>query len=43
MSFARCLLAAIVYGRALPSVMVERKRERSVWSHQRERENGKKN
>ena len=44
LSFARCLLAAAVYGGALPSGMAERKRERSVWSHhQRERENGEKN
>jgi hypothetical protein len=43
MSFARYLLAAAVYGGALPSVMAERKRERSVWSHrQRERKWGEK-
>ena len=43
MSFARCLLAAAVYGGALPSGMAERKRERGVWSHrQRERKQGEK-
>jgi hypothetical protein len=35
MSFARCLLVAAVYGGALPSVMAERKRERSVWRRER--------
>ena len=30
MSFAKCLLAAAVYGGALPSVMAERKREGSI-------------
>ena len=40
MSFARCLLAAAVYGGALPSVMAKRKREGSIW--RRERENGEK-
>jgi hypothetical protein len=44
MSFARCLLAAAVYGGDLSSVMAERKREGSIWSHrQRERENEEKN
>jgi hypothetical protein len=37
MSFAKCLLAAAVYGGALPSVMAERKRERSVWRRERKR------
>ena len=40
MSFARCLFAVAVYGGALPFVMVERKREGSIW--RRERENGEK-
>ena len=44
MSFARCLLVVAVYGGALPSIIAERKREKSVWSHrQRERENEEKN
>ncbi len=38
MSFARCLLAAVVYGRALPSVIAERKRKRSVWRRKRKQE-----
>ena len=35
MSFARCLLAAAVYGGALPSIKAKRKRERSVWRRER--------